>query len=95
MFRWADRAADQMVDPRRSRWLRRVVTDLLDAQFRLDHHAAEHTRNLQRHAEIASARRARTYWRDRDARRSATRPTHFEVDPEACQRMKLGPSDKA
>ena len=89
VFRWADRVAKQMVDPRRARRLRRVVADLLDAQFRLDYHAAEHTRSLQRHAGIAAARRAGTYWRDRDARRTATRPIHVAVDPEAWQRMKL------
>ena len=89
VHRWVERAAERMIDPRRVRRLRRAVAELLDAQFVLDHRAAEHSERLQYLAEVAAARRAGTYWRDRDARRTATRPIHVEVDPQAWQLVKL------
>ncbi|MDQ3384954.1 MAG: hypothetical protein M3503_02920 [Actinomycetota bacterium] len=88
VHRWVERAAERMIDPRRVRHLRQAVDKLLDAQFVLDHRAAEHSERLRYLAEVAAAHRAGTYWRDRDARRTATRPIHVEVDPRAWQRVK-------
>lgn len=78
-----------LVSPRRARRLGRVVSDLLDVQRRLDYYDADHAELVKRRAEVATAKHDRTYWRDRDARRTATRPIHVEVDPEAWQCTKL------
>ena len=87
--RWVDRAAAQLVSPRRARGLGRVVSDLLDVQRWLDYYDADHSELVKRRAEVATAKHDRTYWRDRDARRTATPPIHVEVDPNAWRRVKL------
>lgn len=58
--RWVERAAERMIDPRRVRHLRRAVAELLDAQFVLDHRAAEHTQRLQYLAEVAAVSSSQT-----------------------------------
>lgn len=85
---WIERACDRIIDPYRGRRLRRAVLDLLDAQYHLDY-AAEHARRVQRLAEVAAARAAGTYWRDRDGCRKATRPIHVDVDPEAWATLRV------
>lgn len=40
-------------------------------------------------ADDHAAKAAGTYWRDRDARRRATRPIHVDVDPDAWATLKL------
>ena len=86
--RWVERAADRIIDPEQGRRLRRTALDLLDAQLHLDHHAKAHARRVKRLAEVAAARAAGTYWRDRDARRTSTRPIHVDVDPAAWSALK-------
>lgn len=88
VLRWVERAADRMIDPDQGRRLRRTVLDLLDAQLHLNYHAKVHARRVERLAEIAAARAAGTYWRDRDARRTSTRPIHVDVDPAAWAALK-------
>ena len=86
--RWVERATQRIVDPDQGRRLRRTVLDLLDAQLHLDYHARAHARRVERLAEVAAARAAGTYWRDRDARRTSTRPIHVAVDPTAWAALK-------
>jgi len=88
VVRWVERAADRIIDPDQGRRLRRTVLDLLDAQLHLDYHARAHARRVERLAEVAAARAAGTYWRDRDARRTSTRPIHVEVEPAAWAALK-------
>ncbi len=88
VVRWVERAADRMINPDQGRRLRRAVLDLLDAQLHLDYHARVHARRADRLAEVAAARAAGTYWRDRDARRTSTRPIHVDVDPAAWAALK-------
>ena len=88
VVRWVERAADRIIDPEQGRRLRRTVLDLLDAQFHLDYHARAHARRAERLAEVAAARAAGTYWRNRDARRTSTRPIHVDVDPAAWAALK-------
>lgn len=88
VIRWVERAADRIIDPYQGRRLRRTVLDLLDAQFHLDYHARVHARSVERLAEVAAPRSAGTYWRDRDARRTSTRPIHVDVDPAAWAALK-------
>ena len=49
----------------------------------------KHAELLAHRTEVAAAKRDRTYWRDRDARRAATRPIHVEVNSGVWQRTKL------
>ncbi len=88
VLRWVERAAERIIDPDQGRRLRRTVLDLLDAQLHLDYHARMHARRVERLAEVAAARAAGTYWRDRDARRTSTRPIHVDVDPAAWAALK-------
>ena len=88
VIRWVERAAARMIDPDQGRRLRRTVLDLLDAQLHLDHHARAHARRFERLAEVAAAQTAGTYWRDRDGRRTSTRPIHVDVDPAAWAALK-------
>lgn len=88
VVRWVERAADRMIDPYQGRRLRRTVLDLLDAQLHLDYHARAQARRVERLAEVAAARAAGTYWRDRDARRTSTRPIHVDVDRAAWAALK-------
>lgn len=88
VVRWVERATERIIDPDQGRRLRRTVLDLLDAQLHLDYHARAHARRVERLAEVAAARAAGTYWRDRDARRTSTRPIHVDVDPAAWATLK-------
>lgn len=88
VLRWMERAEERIIDPDQGRRLRRTVLDLLDAQLHLDYHARVHARRVERLAEVAAARAAGTYWRDRDARRTSTRPIHVDVDPAAWATLK-------
>ena len=83
-----ERAANRITDPAQGRRLRRTVLDLLDAQLHLGYHARAHARRVERLAEDAAARAAGTYWRDRDVRRTSTRPIHVDVDPAAWAALK-------
>ncbi|MGI8663820.1 MAG: hypothetical protein ACR2LQ_11510 [Acidimicrobiales bacterium] len=87
--RWVDDATRRMIDPHRARRLRRSVLELLEAQRLLTYEVAEHARRVERVAADAAARAAGTYWRERDGRRTSTRPIHVDVDPSAWAAMKL------
>ena len=89
VMRWLDLATDRIIDFEASRRVRRGVLDILDAQFHLEYHARRHAERIAAQAERHAAKAAGTYWRERDARRTATRPIHVEVDPPAWAAMKL------
>jgi hypothetical protein len=86
--RWLDRALwaaptyDDMVD------LRRATRDVLEYRWRAGRWVDDHRRTVEaKRAELA-AREAGTYWRNRDARRSATRPMHIDVGDETWSAFK-------
>lgn len=89
VLEWLDVATWRILNYETSWRVRRGVLDLLDAQFHLDYHARRHAERIQWLAEDHAAKVAGTYWRDRDARRRATRPIHVDVDPDAWAALKL------
>jgi len=89
VMRWLDLATDRIIDFEASRRVRGGVLDILDAQFHLEYHARRHAERIAAQAERHTAKAAGTYWRERDARRAATRSIHVEVDPSAWAAMKL------
>lgn len=86
--RWLDMATHRILDYHTSLQVRRGVLDALDAQFHLEYHARQHAERVARRARDHTAKAAGTYWRDRDARRTATRPVHIEVDFEVWAELK-------
>jgi hypothetical protein len=74
-----DRCPDYWVGVR----IRRAALALLRRQLRARRWAENHEQAVARKAAEIAAREAGTYWRDRDARRAATRPVHIETSDES------------
>jgi hypothetical protein len=79
---WAAPTYDDMVD------LRRATRNVLEYRWRAGRWVDDLRRTVEaKRAELA-ARDAGTYWRNRDARRSATRPMHIDVGDETWSAFK-------
>lgn len=68
--------------------IRRAALDLLRQHRRARRWAAHHEQALTKRAADIAAREAGTYWRDRDARRAATKPVHIETSDESWSAFK-------
>ena len=68
--------------------LRRATRLVLADRWRVAHWFESHRRTVEAEQAELEAREAGTYWRDRDARRTATRPLHIDVDDETWSAFK-------
>ena len=86
--RWLDQATRALGHRSDLLRLSREVERLLDERWKAERACQRRDDELARRARVRSAKTAGTYWRDRDARRTATQATHVDVDPDAWARFK-------
>jgi len=85
---WLTNAVDRCPDYWAGVRIRRAALDLLWQQLRARRWAECHEQAVSRKAAEIAAREAGTYWRDRDARRAATKPVHIETSDESWSAFK-------
>lgn len=86
--KWIDSATAHLLFRRDRQNLLREAMRVLEEEWRTAMRSDGLRAQAARQQERLLAKQARGYWRDRDARRRATRPAHVVVDPAAWERAK-------